>query len=118
MAMLRRAADLYGQASIELAASGLPIHALHSRCRQMIVLARAGSSTVEARNAAAHLASAQSDPRAEAIILDTHCVIAPDRAAAARLLEQADKRWQQTGFGRSPRFVTDIEQVRETLKQP
>lgn len=113
--LLRRAADLYGQASVELAAAGLPIHALHSRCRQVIVLARTGNSTVVALDAAMHLASTQSDPRAEAIVLDTRCVIEPDRTVAAQLLSRADKCWQLTGFGRSPRFVTDIEQVRDML---
>ena len=114
--LLRRAADLYGQASVELAAAGLPIHALHSRCRQIIALARTGNSTADAHNAAMQLASAQSDPRAEAIVLDTQSVIAQDRAAAAQLLAQADMCWRRTGFGRSPGFVTDIEQVRDMLK--
>ncbi|WP_291419176.1 AAA family ATPase [Actinophytocola sp.] len=113
--LLRQAAELYGQAATELAAAGLPIHALHSRCRQVIVLARADEHTSDALDMAIELANTQSDRRAQGIILDAMCLVAQDERTAAHLLAQADKKWQQTGVGRSPTFAADIRHIRSVL---
>jgi hypothetical protein len=113
LTLLHKAANLYGQASTELAAAGLPIHALHSRCRQIIVLARAGRSTTDALHYATQLANTQSDRRAQAIILDTMSLTATDKHQAAQCQTRADAIWRQTGVNRSPRFAADIEQLTE-----
>jgi predicted ATPase len=110
--LLRQAAELYGQAACELASSGLPIHALHSRCRQVIVLARMGEPTTDILREATQLAGTQSDRRAAAILLDTRSLIATDKQEALKLLAEADLIWQLTEVERSPQFAADVRHAR------
>jgi len=110
-ALVREASRLHGLAATELAAAGLPVYAVHSRCRQVVWLARAGDSTVDALDDATRLAHAQGDRRADAILLDTMSVIADDSLAAARLRCQADEHWRQLGLTRSLRFAADLDRL-------
>ncbi|HEY0450114.1 ATP-binding protein [Actinophytocola sp.] len=117
-APLRRVVELYGRAATELAAAGLPVHAVYSRCRQALVLARLGAPTAVALDQAAKVANAQADRRALAVVLDTMCLVATDRAAAERLLRLADARWREVGGQRSASFVADLDRLRRGATDP